>query len=143
MINRIFASASILASLCSLALAQTGSSKTPTLLNAEINQLFPDNTSNLITPFDVRQVTLDLVASSANVLGVVINPPPNTLDKGIVITQTPAGSASAQTNYNEIDLTDTASITGSNFGVGLNITHFVGGRPRGIPGNRGPDRGDQ
>lgn len=46
------------------ALAQTGSNKTPTVINAEINSLFPDNTTGAITPNGLRQVTLDVVASS-------------------------------------------------------------------------------
>lgn len=43
--------------------AQTGSIKTPAQLKGEINALFPDNTSALITPSDARQITLDQVAS--------------------------------------------------------------------------------
>lgn len=54
-----------LALLCAAtsAHAQTGSIKTPSALNSEINTLFSDNTSGAITPFDVRQVALDQVAS--------------------------------------------------------------------------------
>jgi len=48
------------------AFAQTGSPKTPTALNTEINSLFADNTTGLITPFDVRQVALDQVSSFGN-----------------------------------------------------------------------------
>jgi len=51
--------------------AQTGSNKTQAALNTEIGTtgcsqptcLFPDNTSGLITPFDLRQVSLDVVAT--------------------------------------------------------------------------------
>ena len=43
---------------------QTGSQKSAAQLNSEINSLFPDNTSGLITPFSLRQTTLDMVASS-------------------------------------------------------------------------------
>jgi hypothetical protein len=46
--------------------AQTGSAKTPAQLNAEINALFYNNAIGAISPFDLRQVTLDQVASSFN-----------------------------------------------------------------------------
>lgn len=46
--------------------AQTGSRKTPTQLNTEVNTLFPDNTAGQITPFDLRQVTLDVIAGSVS-----------------------------------------------------------------------------
>lgn len=59
--RRIIAAAVLLwASPC---LAQTGSVKTPSQLNTEINSTYPDNNSNAITPFVLRQVSLDQVAS--------------------------------------------------------------------------------
>lgn len=45
------------------ACAQTGTGKTPAQLNAEVNSLWPDNTSGLITPFNARQTLLDIIAS--------------------------------------------------------------------------------
>jgi len=39
-------------------------------LNTEINTLFPDNTTGIITPNALRQVTLDQVASFANTASV-------------------------------------------------------------------------
>jgi hypothetical protein len=51
--------------------AQTGSAKTPTQLNNEVNTLFPDQNQGAITPFDARQTLLDLIAS-----GFFSNPAP-------------------------------------------------------------------
>lgn len=48
--------------------AQTGSSKTQSVLNSEINQLFPDQQVGSITPYDARQTYLDIVASTGNLL---------------------------------------------------------------------------
>lgn len=56
----------LLSGAASLAVAQTGSGKTPTQLNSEINLLWPDNTTRSITPFNARQTLLDIVASYAN-----------------------------------------------------------------------------
>lgn len=44
-------------------LAQTGGVKTPSQLNSEINSTYPDNTSGAILPTNLRQVSLDQVAS--------------------------------------------------------------------------------
>jgi len=49
-----------------MVLAQTGSNKTTTQLNAEVNSLWPDNSSGLITPFNSRQTLLDIIASTAS-----------------------------------------------------------------------------
>lgn len=48
------------------ALAQTGSNKTPADLNTEVFSLFPDNTIHLITPYNARQMLLDVIASFTN-----------------------------------------------------------------------------
>lgn len=83
--------------MTSLSFAQTGSSKTQSGLNAEINTLWPDNTSGQITPFNARQTLLDMVAtqfagplncgaiddtvlvqSQMDVAGVVVLPPVGT-----------------------------------------------------------------
>lgn len=50
------------------AFAQTGTPKTTTALNAEVNALFPDNTGGLITPFDGRQTLLDIIASGGSAM---------------------------------------------------------------------------
>lgn len=59
--------------------AQTGSSKTPTVLNAEVNSFWPDQTSGEITPFNARQTLLDIIASypsltAASAFTVLCNP---------------------------------------------------------------------
>lgn len=46
--------------------AQTGSPKTVTDLNAELNVLFPNNTVGAITPFAARQMLTDIIASYGN-----------------------------------------------------------------------------
>jgi len=48
------------------AYAQTGSSKSVSVLNSEVNSLWPDNTVGTITPFNARQTLLDIIASSLN-----------------------------------------------------------------------------
>jgi hypothetical protein len=45
------------------AIAQTGSNKTSAELIAETFALFPDNTIHLITPYNLRQFSLDMIAS--------------------------------------------------------------------------------
>ncbi len=63
MIRHIFGAFLALTWLAHPALAQTGSAKIPSVLNAEINSLWPDNTAGAITPFNARQTLLDVVAS--------------------------------------------------------------------------------
>jgi hypothetical protein len=58
----------ILLVLCQSALAQTGTVKSPTVLSAETNTFWPDNTVGAITPFNARQTLLDIIASYANLL---------------------------------------------------------------------------
>lgn len=66
-----------LALLATPALAQTGTNKTAAQLNTEIGTtgcsqptcLWPDNTTGLITPFDLRQVGLDIIASLPSLQG--------------------------------------------------------------------------
>lgn len=47
------------------AFAQTGSAKSVTTLNSEVNNLFPDQNTGAITPFNARQTFLDIIASGA------------------------------------------------------------------------------
>lgn len=61
-IKCIAAIAIIVASI-SGALAQTGAPKNNTVLTQEIDQLFPDNITQQIIPFNARQTLLDILAS--------------------------------------------------------------------------------
>ena len=63
----LYAGMFVLALVC-VAVTQTGTVKTPAQLIAEINTLLADNTFNAITPFDMRQILLDMVASSGSAL---------------------------------------------------------------------------
>lgn len=74
--NKLLCSVAALALMPIAAQAQTGSAKTTAALNTEINGQFPDNTTGLITPAILRQVTLDMVASMANplTLPVILGP---------------------------------------------------------------------
>lgn len=62
-LRRIIAACALLWALSVCAFAQTGSIKTPGALNTEINATYPDNNQEQITPFGLRQVSLDQVAS--------------------------------------------------------------------------------
>jgi hypothetical protein len=73
-------------------LAQTGSNKTATQLNAEINALWPDNSSGLITPYNSRQTLLDMVASSVGT-GVIYDTKENGLLCNDTIDDTAAFNA--------------------------------------------------
>src|ERR1035437_2911479 len=44
--------------------AQTGTPKSATVLNAEVNSQLPDQNVGQITPYNLRQTTLDMIASS-------------------------------------------------------------------------------
>jgi hypothetical protein len=56
----------LLLHVMSHASAQTGSAKTPAALNTEVNTLLPDQGSGAITPFNMRQIQLDVIASYPN-----------------------------------------------------------------------------
>lgn len=62
-LRRILAALALLCVLSAPTYAQTGSPKTAAQLNAEISTLYPDQNQGAITPFDIRQVSLDMVAS--------------------------------------------------------------------------------
>jgi hypothetical protein len=64
MLRQIMLAAAMFAALVSGVSAQSGTAKTPTQLNTEVGQLFPDQNAGIITPFNLRQVTLDMIASS-------------------------------------------------------------------------------
>jgi hypothetical protein len=70
-IKTIIAALAVTLALSAPVCAQTGSSKTVTALNNEVNSLFPDQNTGAITPFDARQTFLDIIASSANLNGTV------------------------------------------------------------------------
>lgn len=55
---------SVMFAIAATAHAQTGSVKTAAQLNAEVNQLWPDQTQGTITPFGARQTLLDVIASA-------------------------------------------------------------------------------
>lgn len=65
-LHRLVAAIALICIAIVPASAQTGSAKTVGALNTEVNSLFPDNTAGAITPFDLRQVTLDIIASYIN-----------------------------------------------------------------------------
>lgn len=50
--------------------AQTGSPKTESQLNSEVNSLFPTNGQNEINAYSLRQVELDIIASTLGVGGL-------------------------------------------------------------------------
>src|SRR4051812_39631152 len=58
---------------------------------------------------------------------VELGPVPATFNKGISVVQTPAGSSVDPISFNHFVLTDTASITNDQFGVGLNIDYVAQG----------------
>src|ERR1700760_2473234 len=89
-LRRIFAACALLCALISSAHAQTGRVLTPTQLNAEIYLLFADNTAGAITPFQLRQVQLDLVAS----LGITATASPLSTTPDTNITATLTGTPS-------------------------------------------------
>jgi hypothetical protein len=105
MFARLLLSGSIwLASLFG-AMAQTGTPKTPMALETEINNLWPDNTQNFITPFNARQTLLDMVASTSSALppsGPTCSPPSlSTYQTFVNTTGAPTG-----TTFNIFDGTD-------------------------------------
>lgn len=119
--KRILAALGILLALAMPAYAQTGSSQTPTQLNTEVNTNFPNNTTGLITPAVVRQMLLDMIASSPNLTtggtltgNLTINPTTGTTIQALTTNQT--GPASTITTgplfYNLITVTNPTSVTG-------------------------------
>lgn len=69
--KKIAAFLALLLALTTPTFAQTGSQKTVTQLNTEVNSQFADQVIGAITPFVMRQMLLDLVASSSNPTGDV------------------------------------------------------------------------
>lgn len=63
----------LLCLLAGPAFSQTGSVKTPTALNTQVNTLLADNTANQITAFDFRQNLLDVIASYAPLASVSLS----------------------------------------------------------------------
>lgn len=72
MLNHKILTAVALVLFTSIANAQTGSSKTPAQLNAEVNLYFPDQISGLIIPFNTRQTLLDMIASSTTAANPIV-----------------------------------------------------------------------
>ena len=129
--------------------AQTGSNKTAAQLNTEIGTtgctqptcLWPDNVIGLITPFDLRQVGLDLVAST----GVLSNtntwtatqtftPAAGTTTQGIVVSQSLPGSCSVSCggpfNFSSVSATNAGyQLTGTTLdSFGLLLGNLAGFR---------------
>lgn len=88
---RTIVAASFIALSSCAAMAQTGSAKTQSQLNAEINALFPDQTAGAITPFNARQTLLDMVASPTA-------PPSGSLCSGVNTFGLFANTTNAPTN---------------------------------------------
>jgi hypothetical protein len=60
--------------------------------------------------------------------GIQISPLAGSLNQGLVISQSPSASASATTFYNQVQVNDTATITGGgSYGVGLLVNENFGG----------------
>ena len=130
------------------AYAQTGSVKTLTQLNTEINTQFPDNATGAITPFVFRQLQLDLAASGVLIgqpIGVLspntgaftsitANPTPSSLNNGLVITQALAGSTTTYTPVNRLLIaSDSVSATTAAGGiVGFDLADLITGNDQGF-----------
>lgn len=95
---RTFAIIVVLIAAVSTSFAQTGSNKTAAQLNAEVNGLWPDNTTGAITPFNARQTLLDMIASTSGdilVSSVSAAPTASSLTKAFNATQSGAGTTAA------------------------------------------------
>lgn len=117
--KRLAAAGCVLIGSLASAYAQTGSQKTAAALNTEINSSFPDNTSGLITPAVLRQVILDMVASSANLGG-------SSFTTAVTIS---CASLYPATNCKQPTLSDTNNldtIVVPNFGSLANASSFPG-----------------
>ena len=125
-LRRFIAAVALLCAITS-AHAQTGSPKTSAQLNTEINTLFPDQVTGQITPFDLRQVTLDQVASS--VLGTVTLTGPVT-GSGINTIATIIGSGMVHSSNLNADVFSTAN-------AWLGVQTFTGGAT-GLPSPANP-----
>lgn len=79
--------------LCSPAFGQTGSSKSVSTLNTEVNTLWPDNTTGLITPFNARQTLLDIIASYPNLNSPITNAMLATMNAGTIKGNNTGGAA--------------------------------------------------
>lgn len=106
---------------CAPAHAQTGSAKTPAVLNSEVNALWPDNCVGCITPFNSRQTLLDIIASYSAYVPIIVVTTPVTLTTlqsaintacaaGNAIVQIPTGSWSIDTTSSAINISSCPSI---------------------------------
>lgn len=138
MILSAFSAAFLIASFVGDAVAQTGAAKTQSQLNTEIGSpscsqptcLFPDNITEQITPFILRQGLLDMAATMYAPNGPVtistgpltINPTSGTSNQGFAVTQTGINSGSqgsTQLNYNSIIVSDGANLSGGAYSTAL------------------------
>lgn len=112
---------------CSGALAQTGSSKTTSALNTEVNTLWPDQSTNSITPANARQTLLDIIASYPNLLSgaTITGPVTFTSVLGTVTTQSGTTYTFASTDCGtEVSFTNSGAVTATipaTLPVGCNI----------------------
>lgn len=101
MLRKLILALSVAFLACAPAHAQTGSAKTPAALVTETNALFPDQSAGGITPFDMRQTLLDVIASytpltgSGTIVGSLTINPIAGINPGLTINQTLTGSTGA------------------------------------------------
>lgn len=113
--------------------AQTGSSKSTTSLNSEVNTLWPDQTAGSITPFDARQTLLDIISSYPNLLSgaTVTGQVTFTSVLGTVTTQSGTTYTFASTDCGtEVTFTNSGAVTATipaTLPVGCNISVLQAG----------------
>src|SRR5437899_6539958 len=79
--------------------------------------------TGVLNPF----TTANTWTATQNLNGGIAATIPGGFGQALNLTQTPSGSTSATTNFNILNLTDTATITGFQFGNGFEINHSFGG----------------
>jgi hypothetical protein len=73
------------------------------------------------TPVALQDAT-QTFSGGASGPGIQISPLASSLNKGLSITQNTAGTIASTINYNIINITDAAAVTGFQFANGLNVT---------------------
>src|SRR5712691_7848668 len=66
-------------------------------------------------------------AASNPLAPLLISPAASTLGVGFIVTQSPAGSTASQLQLNQINITDSAVVTGGNYANGLQINYTING----------------
>jgi hypothetical protein len=112
-----------------------------TLIGAQVRQIGAASPSIALNGVDWTPVTFQpggcafkstgfCIDPSGNLTAaeVTINPTVSTLNQGLLINQTPAGTSALAQSYNNIIVTnDVAAITGGGFGVALNVNDVLNG----------------